>query len=218
MVPNAAAPVGAGLTPVCLVTDGLVHPSLPARFLLRRILTAARRFDLCSYSTLEKVTPDLLQSCRALVLYVHHKTISTGALDALIHYVRHGGGLLALHSAAASFKQEPRYHELLGGVFDRHGAVGRFTVIPDLAEDEVFRVRGPFSLTDERYLHRMLAQVRVHYSSLLDGKPEPFVWTHLYGAGRVCYCAAGHTLAALRSPEIARILLDGLTWACGGDF
>ena len=203
------------MIPVLCVSSGLFHPSLSARWALQRALAGAHRFELSRVSSLEQLPLLNPDNFRALVLYMHQKSITSEALGCLDQYVRRGGGLLAVHSAAASFKQEPRYHALLGGRFDRHGPVERFSVQPGLVEDEIFSLRGLFTLRDERYLHQLVGEVRVHYASLSGGTPEPFVWTRRHGAGRVCYCAAGHTSESMRHPAVRRILIEGLAWAAG---
>ena len=203
------------MIPIVYVSSGLTHPSWLARMVVQRALAATHRFALSRISSLEHLPLMNLDDVRALVLYIHHKTISEGALNCLERFLSRGGGLLALHSAAASFKTETRFHALLGGRFDRHGPVETFNVQPGLVEDEIFSARGLFALRDERYLHKLVGDVRVHYASLAGGDPEPFVWTRRHGAGRVCYCAAGHTLEGVRHPAVQRILIEGLTWAAG---
>jgi type 1 glutamine amidotransferase len=203
------------MIPILYVSSGLVHPSLLARLVVQRALAASHRFAISQVPSLERLPLMNLDDFQALVLYIHHKTISENALNCLERFVHRGGGLLALHSAAASFKTEPRFHALLGGRFDRHGPVETFSVQPGLVEDEIFSARGLFALHDERYLHKLVGEVRVHYASLSGGDPEPFVWTLRHGAGRVCYCAAGHILDGVRHPAVQRILIEGLTWAAG---
>ena len=203
------------MIPILYVSSGLTHPSLPARLAVQSALAASQRFALSRVSSLERLPFLNLDHIQAMVLYIHHKTISESALDCLERFLQRGGGLLGIHSVSASFKTEPRFHALLGGRFDKHGPVETFSVQPGLVEDEIFSARGLFALRDERYLHKLVGDVRVHYASLSGGDPEPFVWTRRHGAGRVCYCAAGHTLEGVRHPAVQRILIEGLTWAAG---
>lgn len=65
----------------------------------------------------------------ALVLYFHHKTLSPAALTRLEAYARQGGGILALHSATASFKDCLPYFDILGGRFIGHGKVEPFEMV-----------------------------------------------------------------------------------------
>jgi hypothetical protein len=106
------------------------NPSLLGRFWLRRTLEAMPGYRFHRVGSLE-VLPQLeLKSFQAMALYIHHKTISASALESLDDFVRRGGGLLAIHSASASFKQEARYFQILGGRFVGHGPVEAFQLQP----------------------------------------------------------------------------------------
>jgi type 1 glutamine amidotransferase len=203
------------VTPILLVSDGIVHPSLLARFWLRRALAApGYRFRrVASLEALPRLPPG---SFRAVVLYVHHNTLSPAALEHLEKFLQAGGGLLALHSASASFKEQPHYHDLLGGRFLRHGPVEEFLVQPAAPPDEVWGDLPAFSVRDELYRHEYDAANRVHFYTEVEGEREPVVWTRHHGRGRVCYCALGHTAGTLRHPRVRQILHHGLAWAVAG--
>jgi len=199
-------------TPVLLVSDGLVHPSLLGRFWLRRALAAlpgSRYQRVASLGSLVGLPPD---SFRAIVLYVHHNTLSPAALERLDVFLSQGGGLLALHSASASFKEEPRYHDILGGRFDHHGPVEEFVVQLADSDDEIFGGIPGFSVRDELYRHEYDAANQIHFYTAVGDEREPIVWTRYRGQGRVCYCALGHTASAMREPYVWQILQRGLGW------
>jgi type 1 glutamine amidotransferase len=200
-------------TPVLLVSDGLVHPSLPGRFLLRRALMALPGYRLQRVPTLESLPHLPPSTFRAIVLYVHHTTLSPVALEALEGFLQAGGGLLAIHSASASFREEPRYIHILGGQFVDHGPVEEFVVQPDLPQDAVFGPMTSFTVRDELYRHDYDAANRIHFYTTVSGEREPVVWTRHQGKGRVCYCALGHTLGVMRHPHVRQILQRGLVWA-----
>ena len=116
---------------ILLASSGFFHPSWLARQRLKRNLQTLPGYVFQQVASLQ-VLPQLdIFSFRAIVLYFHHKAISPSALACLDEFVRRGGGVLAIHSATASFKQEPRYFEILGGRFRVHGAVQTFKVSPD---------------------------------------------------------------------------------------
>jgi hypothetical protein len=123
-------------------------------------------------------------------------------------------GLLAVHGAAASFKTEPGYHEIIGGRFIGHGPVAETEVLPS-PEHELFRGIGPFHLRDELYRHEFDPSNEVHFYTSVEGEQEPVVWTRLHGEGRVCYCSLGHTSQAFRHPAVVEILRRGLLWVSG---
>jgi type 1 glutamine amidotransferase len=152
-------------------------------------------------------------SFQGMVLYYHHETISAASLESLENFVRQGGGILAVHSASASFKQEARYYDILGGHFVEHGPIETFQVQPAL-QDDIFDGIPAFSVQDELYRHEYDPLNRVHFYTTVGEEREPVVWTRRLGAGRVCYCSLGHTTSAMRHPQVRQILQRGLAWAC----
>ena len=199
-------------TPGLLISDGLVHPSLLGRFWLRRTLAVLPGYRFRRVASLESLVGLPLNSFQAIVLYVHHDTLSPAALERLDAYLGQGGGLLALHSASASFKEEPRYYDILGGRFDHHGPVEEFVVQPADADDEIFWGISSFSVRDELYRHEYDAANRIRFCTMVGDECEPIVWTRERGQGRVCYCALGHTVDAMREPHVQQILRRGLSW------
>jgi type 1 glutamine amidotransferase len=203
-------------TPILLVSDGLVHPSLAGRFWLRRALAALPGYRLRHAASLEVLSRLPPASYAAIVLYVHQSSLSAAALAGLEGLLEAGGGLLAVHSASASFKEEPRYYELLGGQFVRHGPIEEFLVQPASPQDEAFAGIPEFTVRDELYRHEYDATNRILFHTVVDGEREPVVWTRRWGPGRVCYCSLGHTVSSMRHPQVWQILQRGLAWASQG--
>lgn len=194
---------------VLLVTDGLVHPPLVGRLALHRALRQVPGFSFRHFSSLEKLPTDL-SSCAALVLYYHHRTISAGALERLEEFVRNGGGVLAVHSATASFKETPAYFDILGGRFIGHPPVQRLEL--RRVRDDVFGEVEPFTVRDELYFHELRPGVTVHFVVSHQGEEIPAVWTYRYGRGRVCYAVPGHTAASMFNGAYQRLLRRALRW------
>jgi type 1 glutamine amidotransferase len=201
-------------TPILLVSAGLVHPSLLARFWLRRALAALPGIRFRRAASLEALPGLPPGAFRAIVFYAHHAAISPAALECLDGFLQAGGGLLAVHSASASFKEESRYHDILGGRFVDHGPVEEFVVQPAAPNDEVFDGISAFSVRDELYRHEYDAANRIHFYTQVGDKREPVVWTRRRGQGRVCYCALGHTVSVMRQPPVHQVLQRGLAWVC----
>jgi len=195
---------------ILFISDGYFHPPLPARKVLQRRFLRDGGYHLVRIKSLEEF-PDSFGSLSAVVLYFHHREVSDASLEKLRAFVSGGGGLLAVHSATASFKGQPEYARLLGGSFAGHGPVSEFDCIPE-ADGEVFSGLPRFSVRDELYLHEFEPGIRVHYTSFYEGEKVPVVWTRTYGQGRVCAAVPGHTLSALRNPVYQQVLLRGLAW------
>ena len=195
---------------VLLVSDGLVHPTLTARRALYQTLSGLDGFSIQRTTSLEAL-PNHLDGLSALVIYIHHKRISDRALTALAAFVSGGGGLLGVHSATASFKDQARYAEILGGRFTGHDRVQRFEITPQ-PDAGPFTGLPAFTIRDELYLHELQPGVNVHFTSTYQSQNVPVVWTHHYGQGKVCHSVPGHTTASLRHPTVREILTRGLTW------
>lgn len=146
-----------------------------------------------------------------MVLYFHAADISPTALAKLDAFVGGGGGVLALHSATASFKEEPHYFEMLGGRFTGHGPVSTFALRPT-AEAEVFEGVPAFTVRDECYLHETSPDITVHFTAQVGQLTVPAVWTYQYGAGRVCYAVPGHCASSMRHSLFQEVLRRGLAW------
>jgi type 1 glutamine amidotransferase len=198
---------------VLLVTDGLVHPPLTARNALRDALFELTEIEFERINSLEKL-PDGLNQYSALVLYFHHKEISQGALSKLDEYVSGGGGILGVHTATASFKQQLGYFKILGGRFIGHGKVEPFEVAP-IADSAIFAGFSAFTVKDELYLHELEPGITVHFTAQHEGLQVPAVWTYSYGEGRVCYAAPGHRTETLKNETYQKLLRQGLKWVTG---
>jgi len=199
---------------ILLVTSGVFHPPYTGRMALHRALGQLDRFGFRHVPSLERL-PEGLDKYSALVLYYHHKTISDAALTRLEDYVAAGGGVLAVHSATASFKDSLRYADIMGGRFSGHGPVESFEVRSK--RYDIFRGIEPFTLRDELYLHELQPGIDVHFMAMHGNGETPVVWTNLYKKGRVCYVEPGHITGSLKHPAVQEILRCGLKWVCGAE-
>ncbi len=197
---------------ILLVSSGLRHPSPFARFFLRRVLTAGSTYRVHQVRSLESLPRLSLESFGALVLYVHDEAGSPPALLVLDDFVAHGGGLLALHAASASYTDEAQWLRILSGRFREHGPIETFRVEPTLEEDEIFGGIPAFSIRDELYRHDYDPHLRFHFATTVNGSLEPVVWTKYWGVGRICYCSLGHMASSIRHPQVREILRRGLNW------
>jgi len=197
---------------IVLVSSGWIHPPFRGRSVLRRLLAQMPDIELQQAVSMEN-TPQNWEDLTALVLYMHHKRISDAALEKFERFVHQGGGVLAVHSATASYKNRPQYFEILGGRFTGHGAVESYTVSP--VTQDIFSGIEAFTIRDEMYQHEMHTGVTVHFTTRVGGEVVPVVWTTTYGKGKLCYLAPGHTPSSLQHPAVQAILRRALAWVCG---
>ena len=197
---------------VIFVTDGFFHPPLLAQKALLQTLAEPAEFEFQHIRSMEKLPSDL-DIFSALVIYIHHKKISEAALAKLDKFVSDGGGILGIHTATASFKEQSRYFEILGGRFIGHGPVTSFEVKP-VADSDIFAGIPAFTVRDELYIHELQPGITAHFISAHEGQEIPTVWTHQYGKGRVCYAVPGHLTSAIKNKTYQKVLRKGLSWVC----
>ncbi|HYD49898.1 MAG TPA: ThuA domain-containing protein [Terriglobales bacterium] len=206
------------MTKLLLVSTGLIHPPYGGRAAVKETLAQIPGIDLDEVSSLEEALqrPEA-PAYAAMVLYYHfpNARLSEPQLAAFRSFVECGGGVLAIHSATASYKPSLPYFEVLGGRFTGHGPVSSLQIRP-YGDSEIFAGVASFSVTDELYLHQQQPDLRVHFVAEHEGKPVPVVWTRELGAGRVCYVCPGHRSASMRHDSVREILRRGVRWVSKG--
>jgi putative membrane-bound dehydrogenase-like protein len=149
----------------------------------------------------------------AVMIYGNIETISPGSEQALLDYVAQGGGLVALHSASASFRNSDRLIALIGAQFQRHGPIAAFRTRLIAPTNPVTQGFSGFESTDEPYEHtkhneqnRTILEVR---------ESEPYTWTRTEGKGRVFYTAWGHDERTWTTSGFQDLVERGIRFAAG---
>ncbi len=201
---------------ILLITDGIFHPPLLARWVLRRMLATMGGFSFKHIPSFERLlTIPHLDRFDAMVVYLHRQTITPRALGIFGQFVTRGGGLLGIHSATASFMHAAHYFEIIGGQFVGHEAIEPFCSSPVPGADNPFDGLPELTVKDELYIHDLQPGIEPRYQAMHEGKPVPIVWTCRYGAGKVCYAVPGHSVATMQNATYQEILKRGLTWVSG---
>ncbi len=196
------------------VTSGFIHPIFIARHRLLNFIKDSKEFDVTAAGSIEAVTKLEQEPHDTVLLYLHRQHISVEALSSLKEFILGGGGLLAVHSASASFKSCQEYFDLLGGRFTTHDKVMDFEIQPTEEGKEIFGDIQPFTVRDELYIHETYEGITMRLFSEHDGKREPIVWTKEYGTGRICYFEPGHCAGTMKNPAVQDVILRGLRWVC----
>lgn len=198
---------------VLLITKGIEHPTYTCRASLIQTLNKINGISYTHISSLENLPGDL-KHFDGMVLYFHEQLVSDTALILFAQFVDDGGGVLAIHSASASFMDSSVYFEIIGGRFKHHGRIKKFMVRP-VAGTNVFNRIPPFTVEDELYIHDLQPGIIPHFTALEDKEEIPMVWTHFFGKGRVCYAVPGHRPETMYHPDYQNLLKQGLSWTMG---
>ena len=82
---------------------------------------AKHAIDLDYTASLEDLSPGKLAGYDCVLIYANWTQIAPNQEKALLDFVQQGGGFVPLHCASYCFLNSPKYIELVGGQFQKHG-------------------------------------------------------------------------------------------------
>jgi type 1 glutamine amidotransferase len=155
--------------------------------------------------------------------------------QALLDFVRNGGGVVGIHAAIDMFRGWREGAEIVGATFAGHPwhPSGTWAVKLEQPEhpllrafagksfkvhDEFYELGPPYQRSDRRVLLALdLSDPATASVSPLHRKDRDFAvsWIKPFGKGRVFYCMFGHLGDPFQQPAVLRYYLDGIQYALG---
>lgn len=161
------------------------------------------------------------------------------AKEALLDFVKGGGGFVAIHAASCIHYDHPEYLQLTGGRWGEktyhaplgdwgeqteHSIVGLIEVIIGEPSHPVTRGMANFTARDELWidteLHpdaEVIAYSKAEAYADRPEKVEPVLIVTRMGKGRGFYHVLGHETDGMENPSFRTLLLRGTEWAATGD-
>jgi uncharacterized protein len=176
---------------------------------------AARGIDLAYTDLVSDLREDVLARYDVLMIYGNQARMTDEQLNAMLGFVRGGGGLVAVHSASAAFQDHEEFVRLIGGAFKSHG-VGTFRTTTVAPEHPAIRGVPEFESWDETYVHSKVSPDNEVLAVRRDEHgEEPWTWVRTYGDGRIFYTAWGHDQRTWSNEGFQQLLAQGTQWAAG---
>ncbi|NOX88291.1 MAG: hypothetical protein GXO77_04635 [Calditrichaeota bacterium] len=220
------------------LSKGYRHASVPyaaKTFELMGKKTAT--FEVEQSADMNIFTPERLAKFDAIILNntTRLKFENPVNREALLEFVRNGGGLIGVHAASDNFYTWQEGAEILGGQFDQHPwtADGTWRIkIEDKnnpltamfngrdfdISDEIYRIR-PIRLRENCRVLLALdmndARNRSAKGVRITDLDIPVSWIRVFGKGRVFYCSLGHNPHIFWNPKILAHYLAGIQFALG---
>jgi hypothetical protein len=161
--------------------------------------------------------------------------LSDSQQQALLDFVRGGGGLVVMHGAIDANHQWKDYIDMVGAEFVSHPFnTGEHPVFPFpllnenphtpmtsflprqfVKQDELYVVRN-YSRDDVEVLisvDKNVLDMSKQARELPPDRDIPVAWIKQYGKGRVFASTFGHTKEAFDDPEVARMYTEAIKWA-----
>jgi putative membrane-bound dehydrogenase-like protein len=214
----SAAALSAGPRRLKVLFLGDNGPHRPAdRFRQIQPVLAGRGIDLSFTDRATALDPKVLSRYDGLLIYANITRITPEQEKALLDFVASGKGFIPVHCASYCFLNSPKYIELVGAQFRRHGT-GVFRTVIAAPDHPVMKGFRGFESWDETYEHTKHNKDRtvLEYRVGSAGK-EPWTWVRTPGKGRVFYTAWGHDARTWGNPGFANLLERGIRWAVGAD-
>ncbi|HEY7429020.1 MAG TPA: PVC-type heme-binding CxxCH protein [Gemmataceae bacterium] len=196
--------------------DGHHRPA--ERFRQLQPLLEKRGIVLTYSDRADALSPRLLAGYDGLIIYANIARITPQQEKALLDFVEGGKGFIPLHCASYCFLNSPRYIDLVGAQFLRHGT-GTFRTTPAQSDHPILKGFKGFESWDETYVHtkhnekdRTVLEYREE-----KGRREPWTWVRTQGKGRVFYTAWGHDTRTWGNPGFQNLVERGIRWAVGQD-
>ena len=211
---------------------GYRHEVIPAsREILKRLGEVTPRFEVTATEDVAVFTAQNLRRYGAVMFFTTGELpLNDTQKQALVDFVRNGGGFLGVHSATDTFYQWPEYGKLIGGYFDQHPWHQAVRVdVADRSDLLVAFLGASIAISDEIYQIRDFDVGGSHVLLRLDPASVdltrdnvhrhpygwPLAWTRAYGNGRVFYTALGHEEAVWRDSRYQTLLRNAVLWAIG---
>ncbi len=228
-LPAAAAEAPARIK-VLLVTGDDVQPAhnwFEVSQAIRETLISSGKFDVrvCEDAGVLDSAPTLGRYDLVFLHLYNAKTptLSPGAKENLLSFVKDGKGLVISHLSSASFKEWEEFPKLCGRCWvmgkSGHGPRGVFKAHIANKDHPITQGLSDFEADDELYSKLQgdtPITVLVEADSDWSKKTEPLAFTVEYGKGRVFHETFGHDGKALQNPAVRTLIQRGCEWAATG--
>lgn len=199
---------------------------------LQKILTDSRRFIVDVTEHPEQCSPDTFAKYNVILSNWNSfgnapiKDWPTPTKEALLKFVRDGGGLVVVHAGGCMFPDWTDFHKMIGATWGKgtgHGARHMFEVKITEPNHPITQGMKSFTTMDELW-HGMVAQPEKKVLATAfsakerggSGQDEPVVMVTEFGKGRCFNLVLGHDTTAMKTPGFRALLLRGTEWAATG--
>jgi type 1 glutamine amidotransferase len=230
--------VGAREKPRVLVysgSTGFRHQSIPAAVAALKSIGEKAGYSVDATEDPEVFSAEKLAPYKALILVStstdpknpDSEWFQGSKRDALQGFLKAGKGVIGLHAAADSHYNWGWYGQMIGGYFDHHpkGTPKGVVTVVDAKHPATAKLPKTLERHDEWYYYKdfdptMRVLITIDPATIGDNgeadvNPNPLVWCHNFGGGRVFYSALGHTDESWSEPYMVNLMTGALAYAVG---
>ena len=211
--------------------SGYRHDSIPAGIhSIQALASRTKTFTVTASDDASLFTPDnLTQYAVIILLQCIGDIFDTPQLDALKRFVHAGGGVVAIHGAAAGMPNSPWYGALIGAHFKEHPPAEPGTVLIEPQNEKHFISSccgGREDWMDEWYNFHTHPRENENLKILLRGDTKtfeggehgddhPLAWCQEFEGGSSFFTGLGHFDEAYGDEWFVGLVERGIMWAAG---
>lgn len=146
--------------------------------------------------------------------------------NAVLQFVKKGGGFVFVHAASAANYDWIEYQQLAGATWGEtttHGKIAPFEVVIHHVDHPIVKGMSNFWITDELWVDmqnyktsNVLADAFAPVTNAGNDRMEPVIFERKYGKGRSFYLVLGHNEQVMKNTGFQTLLLRGTEWAAKG--
>jgi len=210
-------------------TTGYRHDSIPAGIrMFHKLASDTNLFKVTASEDASLFTSSSIAQYQVIVLLqnIGDDIFTPSELEALRTWVKNGGGIVAIHGAAAAMQGNEYYTNLVGASFDMHPDPEPGTVVPEESSQKHQIMNccgGREGWKDEWYNFHTHPRENKNLQILLKGDPKtfqrgkhgddhPLVWCQEFEGGRIFFTSLGHFDEAYEDPWFVGQVERGLLW------
>lgn len=196
---------------------------------IKNVLESTKRFSVTVTESPEKCSFEDFSACNVIVSNwnTFGKNAQVGdwpssTKDALVRFMRAGGGFVVIHAGGSSFPQWQEYQQIVGGRWGKgtkHGPISEASVVIAPIEHEITKGLSDFNIVDEIWVNMVLQphiKILASAHSKITNKQEPVAFVTNSEYGRCFNLVLGHDVAAMKNPHWQILCQRGTEWATTG--
>ncbi|MHA1680465.1 MAG: ThuA domain-containing protein [Promethearchaeota archaeon] len=190
------------------------HPFTKAGLLLREIISSINDARITTFDSKDLLEPGTLKEFDVIVSYTQGGwVLSPEEEESLFSFVSGGCGFIGVHGATASFKQNPNYHEFIGGRFTGHGLPRKYVAKVLIKEHPIMAGVHDFIIKDEPYNHELQRdKITILMARESKNESEPVVYSKFFNRGKIVYMAFGHFTRSFKNQDVRRLIINSVNW------
>jgi type 1 glutamine amidotransferase len=189
----------------------------------KQVLVDSGKFEVTVAEQLTALESETLAKDYDVIFMTRYNTkavLSDKAKANLVNFVKSGKGFVLSHLASASFADWPEFRKMVGRYWvmgsSGHGPRTPFKSVIADKTSPITQGISDFQVDDELYA-KLQGDEPIHILVTADSdfskKTEPMAFTLNYGKGRVFSETFGHDGKAIKTPEVSKLIVQGVEWA-----